>query len=98
MACTHEFHIFVSYHYYTVYNHESCTCKFSISCSSVEISPALAEIQKQTVGEVRSHQSKFKVERRDATDRNGWGHMEQQPCWVIMLEVLDNLPYDLIYS
>lgn len=41
--------------------------------SSVEISPALAEIQKQTVGEVRSHQSKFKVECRDATDKSGWG-------------------------
>ena len=39
----------------------------------MEISPALAEIQKQTVGEVRSHQSKFKVECRDATDRSGWG-------------------------
>lgn len=24
--------------------------------------------------------------------------MEEQPCWVIMLEVLDNLPHDLIYS
>ncbi|XVE84759.1 hypothetical protein DITRI_Ditri17bG0038500 [Diplodiscus trichospermus] len=70
----------------------------SMTYISVEISPALAEIQKQTVGEVRSHQSKFKVECRDATDRSGWGHVEQQPCWVIMLEVLDNLPHDLIYS
>lgn len=70
----------------------------SMTYTSVEISPALAEIQKQTVGEVRSHQSKFKVECRDATDKSGWGHVEQQPCWVIMLEVLDNLPHDLIYS
>ncbi|OMO93036.1 putative S-adenosyl-L-methionine-dependent methyltransferase MidA protein [Corchorus capsularis] len=70
----------------------------SMTYTSVEISPALAEIQKQTVGEVRSHLSKFKVERRDATDRSGWGDVEQQPCWVIMLEVLDNLPHDLIYS
>ncbi|XWS35124.1 hypothetical protein CRYUN_Cryun21dG0099400 [Craigia yunnanensis] len=60
----------------------------SMTYTSVEICPALAEIQKQTVGEVRSHQSKFKVECRDATDRSGWGHVEQQPCWVIMLEVL----------
>ncbi|KAB2062149.1 hypothetical protein ERO13_A10G123700v2 [Gossypium hirsutum] len=65
---------------------------------SVEISPTLAEIQKQTVGEVCSHLSKFKVEHRDAMDRSGWGDVEQQPCWVIMLEVLDNLPHDLIYS
>ncbi|XVF84647.1 hypothetical protein PTKIN_Ptkin17bG0054200 [Pterospermum kingtungense] len=70
----------------------------SMTYTSVEISPALAEIQKQTVGEVRSHQSKFKVECRDATNKSGWGHVEQEPCWVIMLEVLDNLPHDLIYS
>ncbi|XWS22374.1 hypothetical protein CRYUN_Cryun29cG0028400 [Craigia yunnanensis] len=70
----------------------------SMTYTSVEISPALTEIQKQTVGEVRNHQSKFKVECRDATDRSGWGHVEQQPCWVIMLEVLDNLLHDLIYS
>jgi heat shock protein HspQ len=25
-------------------------------------------------------------------------NVEQQPCWVIMLEVLDNLPHDLVYS
>ncbi|KAK8494585.1 hypothetical protein V6N12_002070 [Hibiscus sabdariffa] len=70
----------------------------SMTYTSVEISPALAEIQRQTVGEVRSHLSKFKVEHRDAMDRSGWGDGEQQPCWVIMLEVLDNLPHDLIYS
>lgn len=43
------------------------------NCSSVEISPSLAEIQRQTVGEVRSHQSKFRVECRDAVDLSGWG-------------------------
>ncbi|KAJ6302388.1 hypothetical protein OIU77_016469 [Salix suchowensis] len=35
---------------------------------------------------------------RDAADRSGWGDAKQQPCWVIMLEVLDNLPHDLVYS
>ncbi|KAL5542582.1 hypothetical protein UlMin_010292 [Ulmus minor] len=65
---------------------------------SVEISPTLAEIQRETVGQVSSHLSKFRVECRDAADRSGWGNVEQQPCWVIMLEVLDNLPHDLIYS
>ncbi|PPD81406.1 hypothetical protein GOBAR_DD21658 [Gossypium barbadense] len=70
----------------------------NMTYTSVEISPTLAEIQKQTVGEVHSHLSKFKVEHRDAMDRSGWGDVEQQPCWVIMLEVLDNLPHDLIYS
>ncbi|KAJ0727355.1 putative protein arginine methyltransferase NDUFAF7 [Helianthus annuus] len=65
---------------------------------SVEISSSLAKKQMETVGEVSSHLSKFKVECRDAADRAGWGDAEQQPCWVIMLEVLDNLPHDLIYS
>ncbi|XP_062109126.1 uncharacterized protein LOC133819799 [Humulus lupulus] len=65
---------------------------------SVEISPSLAERQRETVGEVRSHLSKFRVECRDAADKSGWGNVEQQQCWVIMLEVLDNLPHDLIYA
>ncbi|KAK6122774.1 hypothetical protein DH2020_043472 [Rehmannia glutinosa] len=64
---------------------------------SVEISSSLAKKQLETVGEVDSHLAKFRVECRDAADPNGWGH-EQQPCWVIMLEVLDNLPHDLIFS
>ncbi|XP_024931276.3 protein arginine methyltransferase NDUFAF7 homolog, mitochondrial isoform X5 [Ziziphus jujuba] len=70
----------------------------NMTYTSVEISPSLAKIQRETVGEVDSHSSKFKVECRDAADRSGWGEVEQQPCWVIMLEVLDNLPHDLIYS
>lgn len=70
----------------------------NMTYTSVEISPSLAEIQKETVGEVRSHLSKFRVECRDAADRSGWGDVKQQPCWVIMLEVLDNLPHDLVYS
>ncbi|XP_030553214.2 uncharacterized protein LOC115757213 isoform X2 [Rhodamnia argentea] len=74
----------------------------SMTYISVEISPSLAKIQRETVGVVLSHSSKFKVECRDATDRSGWafvaGDRQEQPCWVIMLEVLDNLPHDLIYA
>ncbi|GMH08026.1 hypothetical protein Nepgr_009866 [Nepenthes gracilis] len=65
---------------------------------SVEISSSLAEKQLEQVGHVHSHLSRFKVECRDAADRGGWGDVQQQPCWVIMLEVLDNLPHDLIYA
>lgn len=65
---------------------------------SVEISSSLAEKQLETVGEVQSHLSKFTVEHRDATDIAGWGCKDPQPCWVLMLEVLDNLPHDLVYS
>ncbi|KAL8172289.1 hypothetical protein V2J09_024093 [Rumex salicifolius] len=70
----------------------------SMKYISVEISSSLAEKQLATVGQVSSHLSKFEVEHRDAADRSGWGDVQQQPCWVIMLEVLDNLPHDLIYS
>ncbi|RAL38511.1 hypothetical protein DM860_002489 [Cuscuta australis] len=66
--------------------------------TSVEISTALAAKQIQTVGGVSSHASKFRVECRDAAVRSGWGKVKNEPCWVIMLEVLDNLPHDLIYS
>ncbi|KAL8100004.1 hypothetical protein AgCh_032314 [Apium graveolens] len=69
----------------------------NMTYTSVEISPALAKKQLETVAEVGSHLSKFNVECRDATDHSGWG-TEELPCWVIMLEVLDNLPHDLIYT
>ncbi|ONM35222.1 hypothetical protein ZEAMMB73_Zm00001d042393 [Zea mays] len=65
---------------------------------SVEISSSLAEKQLETVGEVQSHLSKFTVEHRDAINRPGWGRTDPHPCWVLMLEVLDNLPHDLVYS
>lgn len=70
----------------------------SMSYISVEISSSLAKKQMETVGAVRSHLSKFRVECHDAADKNAWGSIDQQQCWVIMLEVLDNLPHDLIYS
>ncbi|KAG7653087.1 S-adenosyl-L-methionine-dependent methyltransferase [Arabidopsis suecica] len=70
----------------------------NMSYTSIEISPSLAKIQKETVAQVGSHLSKFRVECRDASDLSGWKNVEQQPCWVIMLEVLDNLPHDLVYS
>ncbi|XP_010926602.1 protein arginine methyltransferase NDUFAF7 homolog, mitochondrial isoform X1 [Elaeis guineensis] len=70
----------------------------NMTYTSIEISPSLAERQLETVGEVQSHLSRYKVECRDATDRTGWGPVDPQPCWVIMLEVLDNLPHDLVYS
>ncbi|GAB2267242.1 hypothetical protein Dimus_002227 [Dionaea muscipula] len=53
-----------------------------LKCSSVEISTSLAEKQLETIGQVDSHLSRFKVECRDAADRSGW----------------DNLPHDLIYA
>jgi hypothetical protein len=45
---------------------------FLIYISSIEISPSLAKIQKETVAQVGSHLSKFRVECRDASDLAGW--------------------------
>ena len=78
-----------------------------MSYTSVEISPNLAKCQEHAVGHVAGHGSKrgggggggggsgpYRVERRDATDRAGWGGVDARPCFVIALEVLDNLPHD----
>ncbi|PKA54660.1 hypothetical protein AXF42_Ash000495 [Apostasia shenzhenica] len=70
----------------------------NMSYISVEISPSLANKQLETVGEVPRHLDRYKVEHRDALDRSGWRHVDSHPCWVIMLEVLDNLPHDLVFS
>lgn len=43
--------------------------------SSIEISPTLAKIQKETVAQVGSHLSKFRVECRDASDLSGWSEV-----------------------
>ena len=37
-----------------------------------------------------------RVEVRDATDRAGWGAVDRAPCFVVALEVLDNLPHDRV--
>lgn len=70
----------------------------NMTYTSVEISKSLAKRQLQTVGESQSHLKRFRVECHDATDRSAWGEIDPQPCWVIMLEVLDNMPHDLVYS
>lgn len=57
-------------------------CNLVYCRSSVEISPTLAEIQRETVGEVQSHLSKFRVECRDAADRSGWGKMHNGPALI----------------
>lgn len=38
----------------------------------------------------------YKVMVRDAIDRHGWGDTNPDPCFVVALEVLDNLPHDKV--
>ncbi|GAQ79199.1 hypothetical protein KFL_000260150 [Klebsormidium nitens] len=65
--------------------------------TSIEISESLAAEQRKTVHAKRQHQSKFKVEVRNAADVAAWGPPSDEPCFVIMLEVLDNLPHDRVF-
>lgn len=65
---------------------------------SVEISKALANIQLKSVHAGETHKSRYFVEHRDACKRLGWGQVDERPCFVMMLEVLDNQPHDLIYK
>ncbi|KAI5064689.1 hypothetical protein GOP47_0019384 [Adiantum capillus-veneris] len=65
---------------------------------SVEISEALAKIQLKTVHAEESHKSRYCVECRDACRQSGWGEIDGRPCFMILLEVLDNQPHDLIYQ
>lgn len=60
-------------------------CIFPVCCSSVEISPTLAKIQRETIGQVSSHLSKFRVENRDAADRGGWGMWSLLLVWFCSL-------------
>ncbi|KAL4520921.1 hypothetical protein Ndes2437A_g04873 [Nannochloris sp. 'desiccata'] len=86
------------------------TCQYTC----IEISPTLAELQYTRVvveqGGVHEHQ--FQVVRGDAAEIETWEketidrrenvlsyRMEGEPCFVVAMEVLDNLPHDkVIYS
>ena len=51
-----------------------------------------------SVGTSNPEKSPYAVQTRDAADRFGWGETQKQPCFVIALEVLDNLPHDKVVS
>ena len=50
----------------------------------------------QSETSTRSPHRVHRVEVRDATDRAGWGAVDRAPCFVVALEVLDNLPHDRV--
>ena len=63
---------------------------------SIEVSAPLAAAQLQRVG--GAHRSRYSVRNTSALDRSAWGGEEDSlsPCFVLMLEVLDNLPHDRV--
>lgn len=40
------------------------------------------------------HQSCYQVLQQDAIHSSLWDTVDQQPCVIILMEVLDNLPHD----
>ncbi len=84
------------------------TCQYTC----IEISPTLADLQYQrvVVEQERVHEKQFQVVRGDAADVNTWLQLQQQekigersldrktdePCFVVAMEVLDNLPHDKV--
>ncbi|BBN09643.1 hypothetical protein MPTK1_4g21440 [Marchantia polymorpha subsp. ruderalis] len=77
--------------------HAPRTLYETMSYKSVEISGELAKKQYQKVTKGDENRKQFSVERRNASDRSGWGAAKKESCFVIMLEVLDNLPHDLVH-
>lgn len=80
------------------------TCQYTC----IEISPTLADLQyKRVVVELEGvHERQFQVVRGDAADSKTWLNKENmldrdsdEPCFVVAMEVLDNLPHDkVVYS
>lgn len=69
----------------------------TMTYTSVEISAALAKKQKARVEAVKSHRGHFMVNCDSASDPRTWGTVNADPCYIVMFEVLDNLPHDLAY-
>lgn len=66
----------------------------SASYTVLEISDSLAKRQRETVG--ARHAGVFRSQVVDATVWPGEGVVHAGPCFVIALEVLDNLPHDKV--
>eukprot|EP00898_Chlorokybus_atmophyticus_P009186 jgi/Chlat1/9269/Chrsp99S08532 len=68
----------------------------SLSYTSVEISAQLAALQKSRVHAHEGFRGKYSVVQGSASDPSTWGSQDASPCFIILLEVLDNLPHDRV--
>ena len=74
---------------------ENCPGRYqTASYTSVEISPHLASAQTEKVLRDGKHASSYQVVQQDATTCSLWDTVDQQPCVILLMEVLDNLPHD----
>lgn len=74
-----------------------------MSYTTIEISATLAEQQAALVAQQRGHSQAWRLVRADASQPGAWAelaaclppqHSLSQHCFVLMMEVLDNLPHD----
>jgi SAM-dependent MidA family methyltransferase len=74
-----------------------------MSYTTIEISASLAALQQQLIVQQRGHAQAWRCVQGDAAQAAAWGdvagslpqqHSLQQHAFVLMMEVLDNLPHD----
>ncbi|KAK9785257.1 hypothetical protein WJX73_004359 [Symbiochloris irregularis] len=63
---------------------------------SIELSPGLASVQQTKLHGDNYHRQHFQVHRGDAMLPGSWGPASSSPCFIIMMEVLDNCPHDKV--
>eukprot|EP00241_Pyramimonas_parkeae_P001559 CAMPEP_0114269190 /NCGR_PEP_ID=MMETSP0058-20121206/26452_1 /TAXON_ID=36894 /ORGANISM="Pyramimonas parkeae, CCMP726" /LENGTH=470 /DNA_ID=CAMNT_0001387603 /DNA_START=70 /DNA_END=1483 /DNA_ORIENTATION=+ len=65
--------------------------------TTMEISASLAEKQRRRVCQDAQHAQRYKVwSGCDAARAESWGPVDARPCFILMLEVMDNLPHDRV--
>ncbi|KAK9829752.1 hypothetical protein WJX72_007676 [[Myrmecia] bisecta] len=76
-------------------HHPSLYEKTRYTC--IEISPGLARVQRHVVEVGAGHGApQFRSVEGDASKRSTWPRRTLQRCWVVAMEVLDNLPHDRV--
>ncbi|KAL3143873.1 hypothetical protein ABBQ32_003691 [Trebouxia sp. C0010 RCD-2024] len=73
------------------------SCYRHTSYTSLEISPHLASAQAEMVLRDCRHTACYKVLQQDAICSSLWDTVDQQPCVIILMELLDNLPHDKVW-
>ena len=64
---------------------------------AVEQSEALASAARQLVRNAGHEEGRYGTRIGDATERRTWGSRDERACFVVALEVLDNLPHDRVW-
>jgi SAM-dependent MidA family methyltransferase len=98
------FHVFIIATHLQDYIAEKEPVTYScMSYTTIEISASLAALQQHHIVQQRGHAQAWRCVRGDAAQPQAWGdvaaalpqqHTMQQHAFVLMMEVLDNLPHD----